>query len=120
MSQVLRVAWYRFRATFRRRWGDYLAIVLLVGLLGGLAIGAVATARRTQSSFTTFLDSTNPSDLSIAVFPPGNVESEGGYSAKLTTSIKQLPDVKACAAVSNPSGSPWGRMRFPSSPRCRT
>ena len=106
MSQVLRVARYRFRATFRRRWGDYLAIVLLVGLLGGLAIGAVAAARRTQSSFTTFLASTNPSDLSIAVFPPGNVGSEGGYSAKLTTSIKQLPDVKRVRSWVQPLGVP--------------
>ena len=39
---VLRVAWYRFRATFAVRWGGLLAIVLLIGLVGGLAMGAVA------------------------------------------------------------------------------
>jgi len=60
-----RVAWYRFRATFGRRWGGLLAIVLLVGLIGGLAMGAVAGARRTQSSFPAFLRSTNPSDLLV-------------------------------------------------------
>jgi len=48
---ALRVAAYRFRATFGRRWGGYLALVLLIGLVGGLAMGAVAGARRTQSSF---------------------------------------------------------------------
>lgn len=43
----------------------YLAIVLLLGLVGGLALGALAGARRTQSSFPKFLRSTNPSDLFV-------------------------------------------------------
>jgi hypothetical protein len=62
---MLRVASYRFRATFAHRWGGYLALVLLIGLLGGLAMGAVAAARRTQSSFHAFIASTNPSDLTL-------------------------------------------------------
>ena len=61
----MRVAWYRFTATFGRRRGGYLAIVLLIGLTGGIAMGSVAAARRTQASFATFLASTNPSDLSL-------------------------------------------------------
>src|ERR1700679_1902592 len=63
VNQVLRVAWYRFRATFGRRWGGYLAIVLLMGLVGGLAMGAIAGARRTQSTFPAYLAATNASDL---------------------------------------------------------
>jgi hypothetical protein len=38
----------------RRRWrgrGGYLAAVILVGLVGGVAMAAVASARRTQSVF---------------------------------------------------------------------
>jgi hypothetical protein len=65
MNQVLRVAWYRFWATFGRRWPGYLAIVLLIGLIGGTAMASIAAARRTQASFATFLASTNPSDLSV-------------------------------------------------------
>ena len=61
----MRVAWYRFRATFARRWGGLLAIVVLIALLGGLAMGAVAGARRTQSSFPAYLARTNASDLAI-------------------------------------------------------
>ena len=43
-SQVLRVAWYRFRATFGRRWGGYLSLALVIGLAGGVALGSAAAA----------------------------------------------------------------------------
>ncbi|MGO9875943.1 MAG: hypothetical protein ACLPVY_19365 [Acidimicrobiia bacterium] len=65
MIRVLRVAGFRFRATFGRRWGGLLAIVLLVGLVGGLAIGAVAGARRTQSSFPGYLTRVNANNAGI-------------------------------------------------------
>jgi hypothetical protein len=42
MSSSFRVAWYRFRATFARHWPGYLAIVLLIGLVGGQAMGDTA------------------------------------------------------------------------------
>ena len=58
-------AGYRFVATWRRRRGGYVALVLLIGLVGGLASGSIAAARRTASSFSAFLVSTNPSDLTI-------------------------------------------------------
>ena len=82
MSGVLRVAWYRFRFTFGGRWGGYLTIVLVVGLLGGLAMGVVGAARRTQSSFPTYLASTNPSNLSV---------STGTVAESL---LAHLPDVR--------------------------
>jgi hypothetical protein len=47
-GRVMAVAWYRFTATFGRRWGGYLAIVLLIGMIGGIAMASVAAARRTQ------------------------------------------------------------------------
>ncbi len=62
---VLRVTWYRFRATFRRRWGGYLTLALLIGLVGGVAMGSMIAARRTDSSYPDFLASTNPSDLIV-------------------------------------------------------
>lgn len=46
--------------------GGYLSIVLLIGLAGGIVMGSVAAARRTQSSYPRFLASTNPSDLTIS------------------------------------------------------
>jgi len=60
-------AWYRYRATFADIAG-YLIIVLLIGLIGGVAMASVSAGRRTQSSYPTFLASTNPSDLTMAVF----------------------------------------------------
>ena len=63
-GEAIRLARYRFSATFRRCWPGYLSLALLIGLVGGLAIGSIAGARRTDSSFTVFWKSTNPSDLS--------------------------------------------------------
>ena len=83
-GQVLQVAWYRFTATFGRRWGGYLSIVLLIGLTGGTAMGSIAAARRTQSSFATFLASTNPSDMNLA-----NVSAP-----VLTNDLERLPGVQ--------------------------
>ena len=62
---MLSTAWYRFATSWRRVVGGYVALILVVGLGGGLALGSVAAARRTASSFSTFLASTNPSDLTI-------------------------------------------------------
>ncbi len=39
--------------------------VLIIGLTGGVALGAAAAARRTESSFPVFLASTNPSELTV-------------------------------------------------------
>jgi hypothetical protein len=74
-GNALRVGWFWLRASLRRHWANYLAIVLLVGSLGGLAIGAVAAAQRTASSYNVFLTSTNPSDLTLTIAAP-NISGE--------------------------------------------
>jgi len=89
--RLLRVAWYRFRATFADRRGDYLTVLLLVALVGGLAMGSIAAARRTDSSFSTFLRSTNPSDLVVI---PGPQSSADNYSPAVTALLAHLPGVK--------------------------
>ena len=70
------VALYRIRSTFGRRWAGYLSLVVLVGLVGGLGLGSLAAARRTQSSFSTFLAATNPSDLLVSVYSGNSVASD--------------------------------------------
>jgi MacB-like periplasmic core domain/FtsX-like permease family len=94
---AVRVAGYRFRATFGGRWGGYLALVLLIGLVGGLALGAVAAARRTQAAFPAYLASTNPSDLTVltGVTGPGS-----GYDPALVRKIAALPHVRRVESYS--------------------
>lgn len=96
MSEVLRVTWYRFRTTLARRWGGYLSIVLLVGLLGGLAMGAIAGARRTQSSFPAYLASVNASDLQIgtALYDPQIPGFTKSYDPGIVEQIARLRYVK--------------------------
>ncbi|MGA2804565.1 MAG: ABC transporter permease [Acidimicrobiales bacterium] len=100
MSHVLRVAWYRFRATFRYRWGGYLSVVLLVGLLGGLAMGAVAGARRTESSFPVYLASTNPSTIGLfSRYDDPGLGLTTGYDPRLAEAIAHLPLVERAATA---------------------
>ena len=91
---MLTVAWYRFGATFGRRWGGYLAIVLLVGLLGGIAMGSIAAARRTQSSYPAFLASTNASTLTMSTYGVMSNSPANNYLPALTRKITDLPGVK--------------------------
>src|SRR5271170_3115731 len=83
-GQTASLAWYRFAATIRRRWASYVSIVVLIGLTGGIAMGSFAAARRTQSSYSTFLASTNPSSLGITLGSPN-----------VTAVFARLPDVRA-------------------------
>ena len=83
---AIRPAGYRFRATFRRRRGAYLTLALLIGLVGGVAMGSVISARRSYSSYPRFLASTNPSDLIV-------VPSATGNAAGLVTQLARMPHV---------------------------
>ena len=66
----MRVAWFWSRTSFPRRRASYLGIVILLAVLGGVAMGAVSGARRTESSYDTFLKSTNPSDMTVTLYGP--------------------------------------------------
>ena len=92
--------------------GGYLIIVLLVGLLGGLSLGSIAGARRTESSYATYLDSTDPSDLTVTLGVP-TCATCSGYSPKVESALARLPDVAAVegsvwsnAQILNPNGTP--------------
>lgn len=88
-ATALRVSWYRLRGTSRRRLGGYLSLIVLIALIGGVSMASIAAGRRTQSSYQAFLRSTNPSDLSVAVYGPN-----GQTVADITDQIRHLPGVK--------------------------
>jgi hypothetical protein len=93
-----RVVSYRFRTTFARRWGGYLTLVVLIGLLGGIAMGSVAAARRTQSSYPAFLAKTDASDLTMSTYGTTNGAAANNYSPKLLPEIARMPEVKQVQA----------------------
>lgn len=107
---ALQVGWFWLRASLRRHWANYLAVVLLVGSLGGLAIGAVAAAQRTASSYNIYLASTNPSDLTLTIGAP-NISSE----------LAKLPHVRSVALSSySVNAFPAGRSGEPTFPPALT
>jgi len=90
---VLPMAWYRLRATFRRRWAGYLALILLIGLVGGIAMASVVAARRTYASYPRFLASTKPSDLVVQPF------TQPQYSPDFVRQLARLPQVRGIAVA---------------------
>jgi hypothetical protein len=118
IRNALEVARYRMRATIGHRWRAYVTFVVLVGFLGGLGLGGLAAARRTQSSFSSFLAATDPSDLTVTVYGGGSgPQSNPDYSPALTSAIARLPGVTHVApgfvvvgAPLTPSGAPRIRV----------
>lgn len=107
-GQPLQLARYRFGATFGRRWPGYLSLALLIGLVGGLSMGSIAGARRTDSSFTVFWKSTNPSDL---IGPTGILNPDlplTPYDGPLVYKILHLPHVKSVETQSGINILPLG------------
>jgi hypothetical protein len=109
-SHTLDFAWYRFRATLRRRLTSYLSVILLIGLTGGLAMASVAAARRTQSSYPTFLASTNPATLTMAIFGGSNGQLEAPSLVKKFAALSDVANIRTlnegAGVPLTPSGAP--------------
>ncbi len=73
------------RAEFRRRWRSWLALAVLVALVGGVALAAAAAGRRTESAFPRFVDRYG---FDAAVYFDGPVPN-----------LAKLPDVTSVTAV---------------------
>jgi len=67
-------ALYWWRATARRAWRQALPLALIGGLLGAVALGAVAGARRTSTAYDRYLMSIRASDVFVNV--PGRLPAE--------------------------------------------
>jgi hypothetical protein len=66
--------------------------VLVVSLAGGVALGSIAAARRTASSYSTFLAATNPSDLMIEP-AGGSAPPQAHLAQRLTDAVREYPQV---------------------------
>jgi ABC-type lipoprotein release transport system permease subunit len=78
--------WFRLRTELRARWPGLIAVALLAGAAGGVALVAVAGARRTASAYTRLEAATNAYD--VAVNP------DLGTGSKVTRrSVARLPQV---------------------------
>jgi FtsX-like permease family len=97
IPEIWRVAWYRLRLDLPRRWTSYVGLVVLVALVGGLSLGSIAGARRSESAFPTFLKGTNPSDLAIDV---------GTYNPKILKEVAHLPQVTSIKTYVSPNAAP--------------
>src|SRR5438874_3975016 len=83
---VVQAVWMAARAQLRRRWGATVALVLLVGLAGGVVIAAIAGASRTDSAMKRFVAYSRPEDAYVVVngpVPPGT-ETLGGPPPDIT------------------------------------
>jgi hypothetical protein len=123
---MLQLAWFRFGRTLRQRLGDYVTVLLLIGVVGGLGMGAVAGARRTQAAFPVFLRASHASDLQIQFFRLGSAQpgstfsgppiSANLYSPALTRDLGHLPNVSRVAVLTNMFISPVGAHGVPRLP----
>ncbi len=106
----------RVAASLRRRLGGYLAIALLVGLVGGLATASVAGARRTQSTYPRYLAAAHASDLEFQPYLAGGAPTANLYSSAFTGRIAHLAHVTGVAAggqVFAPPDGPNGQPYLP-------
>jgi hypothetical protein len=74
------------RAEARRRWAAWLGAVLIVGVVGGLVLGAAAGARRTHTAYDRLVADTEAWD--VLVNP-----DEGAESAIDPAQVAALPEV---------------------------
>ena len=98
-SSALAVGWYRFRATLGRKWTGYVALVALIGLLGGLAMGSIAGARRTLGSPAVYIASTVPDSFGIGTGVLGVTSPTTGYDPTVADRIEHLPGVDYAGTV---------------------
>lgn len=113
-SDLGHFTWYRFRTTLRHRLGGYVAVALVLGLIGGVAIGAIIGARRTQSAFPASLAASNASDLQFASYLGGcQTAASCLYSRKFTREIAELPHVRHVAGTLEMFLTPVGKNGKP-------
>lgn len=84
---------YRLRSIVRQRWPDYVLLALLIGLVGGVAMGSTVAGRRTQSAYASFLSHDDASTLTMSTYGVFGGVSANNFSPRLEQRIRRLPQV---------------------------
>src|SRR5438309_1438574 len=105
----MNAVWMRVRWELRSRIASVVVLGLIVGVIGGVVIAAAAGARRTDTAYARFLQTTRAVDIIVTPNPPEAVARR--------REIQRLPDVSATTLVTLASGRielPTGRaVRVP-------
>ncbi len=80
-----------FGAKLRRRWPSWLAIVILISVVGGFVLAAVAAGRRTESAFPRFV-AAHGFDADV-------------YAIRPLPELARLPEVVSAAELYGPDNS---------------
>jgi len=94
-------------ATLRTRWRAIAGLALLIALAGGVALGAAAGARRTDTAMGRFLTAYRPDN--------GEVQTSGPRALRAIAALPQVEDLQRSAyvaLVAGPEGSDFGSIGF--------
>src|SRR5947207_10612641 len=115
VNGLMGAVWLRLRAELRQRWRGWLALAVLLGLIGGVAVTAAAGARRTDTAYPRFLRASHAADLLVT---PARSGFHGYFRA-----LARLPEVSSLApamflqmAVPGPGASPFSGLAAQASP----
>jgi len=105
----------RLRAELRRQWRGLLALAVLLGVIGGIALTAAAGARRTDTAYPRFLRQSHAADLMVQ---PALSGFQGYFRA-----IGRLPQVSSSASAAflqmslpGPGASPFSGLTAEAGP----
>src|ERR671931_2801091 len=85
--------WMRARAELRSNWRATVALVLMIGLAGGVVMSAAAGARRTDSSYGRFLAWAHAPDAGLTT------GAAFGLTAVAPRAVNPPPEVASSALV---------------------
>ena len=94
-------------ATLRARWRAIAGLTLLIALAGGVAVGAAAGARRTDTALGRFLAAYRPDN--------GEVQTTGPRALRAIAALPQVEELQRSAYIAlgaGTEGSEIGTMAF--------
>src|SRR5436190_10971472 len=97
----MNAVWMRARADLRAGARSLIALSILLGLFGGVAMAAGAGARRTNSAYDRFLAATTPPDAFVL---SGTPRTRNLFPPVPLRKVLQLPQVQVGGIVPTLSG----------------